>query len=410
MDLRSGEQYDEWHLDGAINLPFESLRYQTASLAPERHYVVYSNAGARAMAGAFLLTERGFDVSVLNGSPQGGAPVAAVAKAGLRQPRWRPRPRRRPNARRRMRPCRNASRTPRRAVASWKTSCESMRDQQDNVAAERAQHLAQVREAVDQARRKLVETENQKREALAAQQQAYSEMEALTGNLEKLQSERSSLLGRMSEIEGLDKQLQDRLAKAERELIGERERAESATHKFDELSNKLNEEIERREEERDQHARERGQLKEQLTELQMELELANSDLEEVRGNLAKQQAEADSGEATLAEWRQQVESRDKAAEALANERDGLNEQLQQLNTAREQVEAQLSERDQQRDALQQELDGLQARLETQRSECGSTAGGKHTAGLATGTRHAARGIWSARATTEQGAGAAPAGC
>ena len=45
---------------------------------------------------------------------------------------------------------------------------------QESVAAERQQHLEQVRHAVDQARRKLLETEAQKREALAAQQQAYA--------------------------------------------------------------------------------------------------------------------------------------------------------------------------------------------------------------------------------------------
>ena len=70
LDLRDSAEYDESHLEGAINSPFESLRYQTASLAPDRHYVVYSDTGARAMAGAFLLTERGFDVSVLEGGLQ----------------------------------------------------------------------------------------------------------------------------------------------------------------------------------------------------------------------------------------------------------------------------------------------------------------------------------------------------
>ena len=51
----------------------------------------------------------------------------------------------------------------------------------------------------------------------------------------------------MSEIEGLDKQLQSRLAKAERELIGERERAESATSSLEELSERLSEILEKRE-------------------------------------------------------------------------------------------------------------------------------------------------------------------
>lgn len=195
LDLRSGEQYDDWHLDGAINLPFESLRYQTASLAPDLRYVVYSNTGARAMAGAFLLTERGFDVSVLNGSPRDGAAPAAAADTAAAPPST-PDPladvmAADPATARRVEDAEARSR-------DLEAQLRQMRDEHDSVAAERAQHIAQVREAVDQARRKLVETENQKREALAAQQQAYSEMEALTGNLEKLQGERASLLERMS--------------------------------------------------------------------------------------------------------------------------------------------------------------------------------------------------------------------
>ena len=61
-----------------------------------------------------------------------------------------------------------------------------------------------MRAAVDQARRKLVETEEQKREALAAQEKAYADMERLTSSLERVESERASLQGRMAEIEGLD--------------------------------------------------------------------------------------------------------------------------------------------------------------------------------------------------------------
>ena len=59
LDLRSSEQYDEFHLPGALNFPFESLRYQASSLAPDEHYILCSDLDGRATAGAFLLTECG---------------------------------------------------------------------------------------------------------------------------------------------------------------------------------------------------------------------------------------------------------------------------------------------------------------------------------------------------------------
>ena len=72
-----------------------------------------------------------------------------------------------------------------------------------------AQHLQQVRAAVDQARRKLVETEEQKREAWRRRKRRTHG--ALTSSLERPKAKRASLQGRMAEIEGLDK-LQTRLA------------------------------------------------------------------------------------------------------------------------------------------------------------------------------------------------------
>lgn len=302
LDLRSTEQYDVSHLPGAINFPFESLRYQAGSLAPDRPYVVYSNTGARAMAGAFLLTERGFDVAVLDGGLQtgGGAEPPHDQPVQLDTPPHATRPDDDPALQMRVDEAEQRA----RELEERLKLAES--DQQAE-AAEREKELEAVRDTIDQAKRKLLETEARKREAEAAQQQAYSDMEQLTGNLERLQDERTSLLDRMSEIEGLDKQLQARLAKAERELIGERERAESATASVEELSERLADEVERREQDRRDHAVERGELKEEMTALHLELEQARADLEELQDRLVAQgdagQTDVDALQRELAEAR-----------------------------------------------------------------------------------------------------------
>lgn len=308
LDLRSSQQFDESHLPGAINCPFESLRYQVSSLAPDGHYVLYSNTGGRAMAGAYLLRERGFDVSVLEGGllqrsaavvqpdaadlpDDGSAPDDGAMQVQIRQ-------------------------LEARARELEQRLALTQRDQQSEVA-EREQRLDEVRQAVDQAQRELHETEAQKREALAAQEEAYAEMERLTGSLEALQSERSSLLDRMSEIEGLDKQLQARLAKAERELIGERERAESATSSLEALSQRLSDALEMREQERERHARESGELKEELTALQLDLEQAELDMQELHKQLAAGHGGATADDAA------QLEALQQAITALQDERDQL---------------------------------------------------------------------------------------
>ncbi len=350
LDLRTSDQYDESHLPGAINYPFESLRYQASSLAPDRHYVLYSNAGGRAMAGAFMLTERGFHVSVLQGGVQQAQPApvppdeAGADDDAAAQERIR--------------------KAEARALALEERLKELQRDQ-ENATAEREQHLQQVRESVDQARHKLIATEEQRREALAAQQKAYAEMEQLTGSLEQLQNERSSLVDRMCEIEGLDKQLQTRLAKAERELIGERERAESATSSLEELSDRISEIIEKREQEREQHARERGELKEEVTALQMELEQSRLDIGELRDKLAQRLAAAAAEDAASSELQRRLAEAEEARQAMQLEIGSLQGEVGALGG---QLEQQAAEHAQQQMQWQEQLASLDGELETARGE------------------------------------------
>ncbi len=67
LDVRPAEEYEAGHLNGAINLPMNDLRYQPATLAPEHHYLAYCDTGQQSAAAAFLLIERGLNVSVLEG-------------------------------------------------------------------------------------------------------------------------------------------------------------------------------------------------------------------------------------------------------------------------------------------------------------------------------------------------------
>lgn len=65
LDVRPREEYRQSHLKGSINLPLSELRESAAKLDAGRTCIVCCNTGRHSIAAAFLLSERGFDTSVL---------------------------------------------------------------------------------------------------------------------------------------------------------------------------------------------------------------------------------------------------------------------------------------------------------------------------------------------------------
>jgi CRP-like cAMP-binding protein/DNA repair exonuclease SbcCD ATPase subunit len=314
LDLRTSDAFDQAHFQGALNLPFDSLRYQADSLDPDARYVIYAGAEHSAMAGAFLLAERGFDIAVLQGEGggddgPGGQPTGPAVVPDMHADV--------PDAEDDGLQARVAeAETRARELETKLQEAERLKREGEQA---RQQQLEQVNQVVGQARRKLEQSEAQKQDAIAAQEQAYVDMARLTGNLEALQTERLSLQDRMAEIEGLDKQIQARLLKAERELIRERERAESATSSLDELSQQLADVLEQREQERDLHAHERGELIEEVTGLRMDLEQAQVDMQQLR---TRGDIPGDPANAAVA-LRAQLEEMESANRRLQHERDAL---------------------------------------------------------------------------------------
>jgi CRP-like cAMP-binding protein len=67
LDVRLPSEFDNYHIEGAINLPLYFIRLKLKSLDPKLHYVVCCDTGRRSSAGAYILSERGFHASVLKG-------------------------------------------------------------------------------------------------------------------------------------------------------------------------------------------------------------------------------------------------------------------------------------------------------------------------------------------------------
>ena len=72
LDVRLPSEFENQHQEGAINIPLYFIRLKLDTLDPKKKYVVYCDTGRRSSAGAYILSERGFDVYVLKGGVTAG--------------------------------------------------------------------------------------------------------------------------------------------------------------------------------------------------------------------------------------------------------------------------------------------------------------------------------------------------
>ncbi len=67
LDVRPPSSYEAGHLEHSVSFPLETLRYQAPNLASDQEYVICCDDGHESSTAAYLLTDRGFSVSVLEG-------------------------------------------------------------------------------------------------------------------------------------------------------------------------------------------------------------------------------------------------------------------------------------------------------------------------------------------------------
>ena len=84
MDVRTPDEFSNSALKGSINMPLAAIRDSMKKLDATRAYVVYCDTGRRSAAAAFLLGQRGFDISVLEGGlNQGSVDVPPASTGGI---------------------------------------------------------------------------------------------------------------------------------------------------------------------------------------------------------------------------------------------------------------------------------------------------------------------------------------
>ena len=67
LDVRLPSEFEAQHLDGAVNIPLYFIRLKISTLDKDQKYVVCCDTGRRSSAGAYILSERGYEAYVLEG-------------------------------------------------------------------------------------------------------------------------------------------------------------------------------------------------------------------------------------------------------------------------------------------------------------------------------------------------------
>ncbi len=65
LDVRLPSEYDNYHMDDAVNIPLYFIRLKISTLDRDCTYVVCCDTGRRSSAGAYILSERGYQAYVL---------------------------------------------------------------------------------------------------------------------------------------------------------------------------------------------------------------------------------------------------------------------------------------------------------------------------------------------------------
>ncbi len=74
LDVRLPDEYSN-AMESSVNIPLADIRNKTSDLSADRNYILCCDTGRRSAAAAFLLSQRGFEVNVLEGGLNALIPV-----------------------------------------------------------------------------------------------------------------------------------------------------------------------------------------------------------------------------------------------------------------------------------------------------------------------------------------------
>jgi len=75
LDVRLADEFSRHSIDNSINVPLFMVRDRAHGLDPEKKYIICCDTGRRSAAAAFLLSQRGLEVCVLEGGMNNSIPT-----------------------------------------------------------------------------------------------------------------------------------------------------------------------------------------------------------------------------------------------------------------------------------------------------------------------------------------------
>lgn len=66
IDVRTADEYEKMHFDGAINIPYEEL-IQKTNLPRDKNLILYCERGSMSLMAAKILSQKGYRVKTMVG-------------------------------------------------------------------------------------------------------------------------------------------------------------------------------------------------------------------------------------------------------------------------------------------------------------------------------------------------------
>jgi CRP-like cAMP-binding protein len=71
LDIRLPAEYQSAHIKGSTHIPLIFLRMKIGTLDTNKHYILYCDTGRRSSSASYIMNERGFNTSLLDGGIKG---------------------------------------------------------------------------------------------------------------------------------------------------------------------------------------------------------------------------------------------------------------------------------------------------------------------------------------------------
>lgn len=337
LDVRLPGEFENGAIPGARNIPLSGLRDPSTRLEEDGRFILCCDTGRRSASGAFVLSQRGLDVYVLEGG------LHAVPASVLVQADGSPA---------------HASPAASAEVIPLDTSSESA----SAANADGDARLHQMKARYDREMERIKEFQETARQTIQSAQQARKAAEEKTNGLQAQLTEAQAALARAeagggaddTRIQELEKRL-EQAALAQEQLRGElsdaQETQAEAETRLKQYEQQLSEAREAGRRELAEAQAELAASRQQITELEQEQSQSEARLQQMGKEL-----EAGQGDST------------RQLEQLSGELESVRAELGQVRTTLEAAELARAELEKQRQDVQHERDELQARLETAREE------------------------------------------